>query len=364
MASNAGRVAPLDDSLASSYGRCMVVFPHGDEEHLVSPLPSPAVARVICDILAVKAAVDAGQHDLSSVPLLSRQHSLASAPQEARQLILSASFAQLARQLQDCAVPSVRCWESLRSPCSVARTAACLGHTCSLQILLLLHPEAASTTNVGNQTALHAAAHWGHAPAVQLLLDSTQLAVALQADSRGCTPLHLAAWHGNLAAVQLLVAAAPAAATMQDAAGRTPLHLAALLTRPDVAQHLLAAVPAAGAMRDGSGQTPLQAVLSAGKGHAALADFVIAAVASSEYPWPTNDEWMAVQAPCPDLAQALPAALASSEALAGQVVRLLPDEDRQRLRTLALCLARTQHQQGISLPVPILGMVLAQSVYR
>ena len=68
--------------------------------------------------------------------------------------------------------------------------------------------------------------------------------------------------------------------------------------------------------------------------------------------------------PLPDraacnLAQALPAALAHSPAQARQLVRLLTDNERARLRTFALCLARLQRRLRIPLPGPLAGKLMA-----
>ena len=50
----------------------------------------------------------------------------------------------------------------------------------------------------------------------------------------------------------------------------------------------------------------------------------------------------------PGLGRALPAALASSVDQARQVVRRLPPDDTQRLRTAALCLSRLQRRMPLS----------------
>ena len=54
----------------------------------------------------------------------------------------------------------------------------------------------------------------------------------------------------------------------------------------------------------------------------------------------TEAQWALIPAPFPGLGRILSAALASSVAQAGQVVRRLPPPNAQRLRTFALCLAR------------------------
>ena len=246
-------------------------------------------------------------------------------------------------------------WETFRTLDSAVRTAASLGHTCALQILLLLDPSAAAATNVGSQSPLHVAAHYGHAAAAQLLLAAAPR-TASATDCRGWTPLHACACYGSVGVARLLLAAAPGTAAAVDRRGWTPLHAAVRHGHSAAVRLLLAACPAAAAVQDSAGQTPLQLALSSDKGQDTLAEFIIARHQLTE------EEWAAVPAPCPGLARALPAALEQSEAQARRLMRHLPPCHVQRLRTFALCLARQQQRVGVPLPPSVLGALLARSV--
>lgn len=58
------------------------------------------------------------------------------------------------------------------------------------------------------------------------------------------------------------------------------------------------------------------------------------------------------------LVAALPAALAHSPSQAGLLVKHLPDQDRARLCTLALCMARVQRSAGTPLPLQLVQGIL------
>lgn len=77
--------------------------------------------------------------------------------------------------------------------------------------------------------------------------------------------------------------------------------------------------------------------------------------------WPLLPElWHElVPCPCPGLAAALPAVLARSVDEAACLVRHLPEAERQRLHTAALCLGRAQRVHEVPLPPAIAAKVLA-----
>lgn len=70
-------------------------------------------------------------------------------------------------------------------------------------------------------------------------------------------------------------------------------------------------------------------------------------------------QWQLIPSPCPGLAAALPAVFDRSPAEAAQLVTRLPPSDRHRLRTFALCLARTQRLFDVHLPGPLVGRILS-----
>lgn len=76
----------------------------------------------------------------------------------------------------------------------------------------------------------------------------------------------------------------------------------------------------------------------------------------------TFAEWARVPAPSPGLGAVLPAVLMRSKAEAEALVAHLPEADRQRLRTAALCLARAQRRCRVHLPAELAGPQLAAAV--
>jgi len=245
---------------------------------------------------------------------------------------------------------------------------------------------------------------------VQLLLDAAPN-TASAADPKGQLPLHLAAQHGRASVVQLLLAAAPDTVLARDSKGHLPLHCAAwggharmLLPRANpetalaeyghavVVQQLLAAAPGTALERDGVGRLPLQLALlhlkQEGRHAALIAEFwlsvsrcLLAADTAANVlnilaeggplamplfadfilcrPPLTAAEWALVPAPCPGLGRALSTVMAHSTEQARQLVRHLPAEDVQRLRTFALCLALRQRQLRIFLPAPLTQRILS-----
>ena len=104
----------------------------------------------------------------------------------------------------------------------------------------------------------------------------------------------------------------------------------------------------------GSGVAVLAAIAAGGDAAQHLfADFITVRGPLS------SGEWCMVPKPCRGLGRALPAAFAHSTQQAQQVVRRLPAEDGQRLRTLGLCLARVQRRLGLPLPADVCGHMLA-----
>lgn len=76
----------------------------------------------------------------------------------------------------------------------------------------------------------------------------------------------------------------------------------------------------------------------------------------------TCAEWSMVPTPCPGLGAALPAVLERSADEAALLVRHLPPADSERLRTVALCLVRTQRRCRVALPAEIVSRLLMAAV--
>lgn len=227
--------------------------------------------------------------------------------------------------------------------------AAAEGSAPAVELLLskLPNPGRAAAANKLGHTPLHLAASRGHTECMRLLLAAAPQA-ALAPDSQcGWLPLHWAVWGGHLPAAQLLLAAAPSAAAARDRLQRSPLHLAIALHRrqPGVARALLAAGPA---------HAVLTSLLAAGREALPLfADLVML------HPALKPSEWRRLPTPCPGLGRALPAVLQHSRAQAARLVAHLPEEDRLRLRTAALCLARVQRRRRVYLPSHIVEHLLS-----
>ncbi|KAL4459179.1 hypothetical protein ABPG75_014044 [Micractinium tetrahymenae] len=268
--------------------------------HIVGPPLTASEADLVCDVLAVKAAVDAGQPLEGSRALRSLTSSASLQLSDAALSGLhTLGPADLAQQLQACSQHEY--WrlaqgadaEQAEPPagCRLLQGAAALGHSCLVQLLLALAPTAASPDSRG-ETPLHAAAGAGQLQVMELLLASVPSLAAMPVAWEGSdasSPLRSAASSGEEAAARLLLRVMPGAAAVRDGSGCTPLHAAidadenslvrllleaapaAALSGPttplhtacynlnlEAAQLLLQAAPQAAAMQDEGGSVPLQ----------------------------------------------------------------------------------------------------------
>ena len=240
---------------------------------------------------------------------------------------------------------------------------------------------------------IHKAAQAGHLNCVAALLD----AGADPCDtSAGCTPLHLGV--NNTEAVRLLLRAAPQTATLPDSSGRTPLHLS--VNNTEAVRLLLRAAPQTATMRDSRNLTPLDAAIEAVSGDSVqlllaeadlqptneitdrliktlvvldrvgdheglrrLAPAVPVFMARLGVPLDSGDGYYTFERfrshmVSSALARWLPVMLRRSDAAAARLVPFLPPPDRERLRTLALCLVRYQRSLSSRLPAPVAGRLL------
>ena len=269
--------------------------------------------------------------------------------------------------------------------------AAGAGSAGAVCLLLEAAPEAAMAANTNGSLPLHIAARYGSAGAVRLLLEA-EPAAAMTADALGELPLHVAAWRGWAEAVRLLLEAAPAGALTADALGELPLHAAAGHGWAEVVRLLLEVAPTAATKVNNYGQTSLtKAILALTaawlNGPArfleaarlllpttpldrALPALMVASWCNREVALPlfvdlaartalSPEQWKYVPAACPRLGAALPAVLARSAVEAALLVGRMSSEERQRLRTGALCLGRAQRVLGVELPVVLVSEVLA-----
>lgn len=201
---------------------------------------------------------------------------------------------------------------------------------------------------------LHAAAARGYDLCVFTLLEAG--ADPAIADQDGYTPLHCAAGAGHIAIAATLLAAAPQAALLRAGRGGwRPLDLALQGGHFGVALHLLclAPLPPPAELLLALEATCRRAAGSSQAGIPPLYSPLVARLAL------TPLEWARVPSPCPGLHRVLPAVLARSKAEAALLVRHLPADDRERLRTAALCLARAQRVSGLPLPAEHLGRIMA-----
>jgi ankyrin repeat protein len=107
-----------------------------------------------------------------------------------------------------------------------AFAAAATGRTAALTSALEARPEALNAFAFDGWTPLHLASFFGHAQAVELLLDKGADLRAISRNSLKNTPLH-AAIAGNHPAIALRLIARGADVHAADAGGHTPLHIAA-----------------------------------------------------------------------------------------------------------------------------------------
>lgn len=216
--------------------------------------------------------------------------------------------------------------------------------------------------NIGGRRPLHAAACSGSAACISALLKAGAEPAAL--DSALRPPLYYAALFCRADTVRLLLRAAPQAALMRDRWGEHALHQCSFCADPgslsppqaiQVAQCLLAEAPLPPALES---LAVLRRVLSRAPHEWALPLFALLVARQPLTP----ADWELVPQPCPGLGSALPAVLARSDFEARLLVAHLPFEERQRLRTLALCLARAQRSgQLVQLPTTLNWRLLALS---
>ena len=248
-----------------------------------------------------------------------------------------------------------------------------------------------SVVGAAGARALQAASGNGFLASVRALLAAGAAVGA--ADAHGRTALHEAAGGGHARCVAALLAAGadPAA---RDVAGRTPLHDAASRVASweggeEVVCALLAAAPGAALLSDHTGRRPFDAALEEGlcgtarclleRGPLPPADQVLTALAAARRGLAgervvclyatlaarqalSPAEWARVPRPCPGLSAALPAVLRRSDAEAALLVAHLPDGERRRLRTAALCLRRTERLHSAELPPALLRPLLLAAV--
>lgn len=272
--------------------------------------------------------------------------------------------------------------------------------------LLAAAPHMAAAANSNRELPIHLAARHGRVGVIRLLLEA---APATATGRRGGPPIIIAAWSRQPAAasemVRLLLAAAPKTADSRGHANATPLHAACAAGNAEAAQLIAQAAPATAQVRTTGGWEELPLTLAL-KAAAAILDGSGEAVNAGERPlehysaciqtllpltppdmalplltswpktpsvrasqpfltdylalWPLSSaQWELVPTPCPGLGRALPAVLARSDAEAAQLVARLPDSDRSRLRTFALCLHCCQRCAGVQLPPVLVHRILS-----
>ena len=250
-----------------------------------------------------------------------------------------------------------RGWTALSRVC--ARREASKGHLECFKLLLAAgadhRPEKCSRLDWTplHWTAMHAPD--GHAQCVVELLAAGADPVAR--DIFGEVPLHCAARHGRLDAARLLAEAAPHGAILVEAnMGRTPLHRALENGHASVASYLVGGVRLSSPEIDGV----LRAIQHAGFQDSELQRQLLRALVSRHTL--TAQQWERIPSPCLGIGTALPAVLQRSEAEAALLLRRMTTSERQRLRTLALCLARAQRSGELpALPIHAVGRLPAEA---
>ena len=233
------------------------------------------------------------------------------------------------------------------------KVASVLRHLECLRALLQAgaDPEAA---DVAGQVPLQWAAAAGNALVVAALLAAG--ADPAVVDHAGRCALHGAVRCGSKAATLALLAAAPQLALLRDSSGSRPFDVALENHQYSAALFLMehAPLPPAAELL-----ASLEAAHDRGAVPARLHALYVVLLALQPL---TPAEWARVPAPCTGLGAALPAVLARSEAEAALLVAHLPAADRQRLRTAALCLRRTERVHGVDLPPALLRALLLAAV--
>lgn len=94
-----------------------------------------------------------------------------------------------------------------------------------------------ATTDVNGRTALHHAAHYGHAGLVDMLIEHG--ADIRSADKSGCTPLHVAARIGHTKVVEIISSRDSSVLHERDASGFTAVELAAKMEHVEIVRLLI-----------------------------------------------------------------------------------------------------------------------------
>lgn len=116
--------------------------------------------------------------------------------------------------------------------------AAALGKVARLRELIALDPEQMDDDVYEGMTALHLAARFGHAAAVELLLEHGASPTMRAKNATAALPLHCAVMGGDAETVELLLEA-DMLADEPDGTGRTPIHYATAEERGTILQILL-----------------------------------------------------------------------------------------------------------------------------
>ena len=220
--------------------------------------------------------------------------------------------------------------------------AAIVGDEAAVRQMLAADQQiAAATHSPDDVTALHYAAYYDKCGVTQLLLAAAPKTISSRTFP-GLTPLHCAAVNGASAVVQLLVEADPAGAFVVDKHGNTPL-LAALAGLRQKGRRRESFLASACCLVQAA-QTVQPALDTLNRYQPDLNSAAASLYADLASHLPLADaQWQLVPAPCPALAHALPAVSERSIAEAGWLVGRLAADQRSRLRTAALSLARVQH---------------------